>query len=242
MNNEVRKIKSDNSNTLDDRDINQQTHIDAISFSEKIYALNWHKHFPLQLTENEDVRIVSFSDAFNFIKENHTNIFAEDLWGNPFFNEDNPTAKKRYYEEMSDCFLFFKEQKPYAVIIGTVCDWSTYYLRYGAFLKDFQGGGRVQTFLNHIILVLQNNSVIRVETDIAPSNLINLHIFNKLQFNMTGLNISDRWGALIHMTKFLNAKAEQIFLDQFCVGIRPQLDRGLAEVIPINRTKERGNL
>jgi hypothetical protein len=212
------------------------------SLSERIYGFSWSNYFPLKLNEDEDVVIVEFKKAIEFIKENHNQIFDENLWGNPFFKAENNESKQKYYELISDCFLFLKNQKPYALIIGTLTDWSSYYLRYGAFLKEFQGGGRVQSFLNHIILTLKNNSISRVETDISPANLVNLHVFNKLQFNISGINLSERWGSIIHMTKFLNLDAERVFLDQFCAGVRPQLENKLADVIPIKKTKERGIL
>ncbi len=149
----------------------------------------------------------------------------------PFFEEEFTAAKQRYYQEMADCFMFYKGELCYAVFIGTPTDWSSYYLRYAAFIKDFRNGGRFQQLVSHFIHILKANSVVRIETDIAPSNLANIHLFNKLQFNITGITLSERWGALVHFTKILDLTAEKVFLDQFCVGTRPQTEASSANVI-----------
>jgi hypothetical protein len=95
-------------------------------------------------------------------------------------------------------------------------------MRSMAILPSFQGQGLFQDFLSHLFNVLKAHGVNRVTGDVSPSNLVSSHIFNKMQFNVTGYTVSDRWGALTQFTKFLNPRTEAVFLDSFCAGIRPQ--------------------
>ncbi len=207
------------------------------TFSEKIYDFKWTNHFPLQLKSGEQVHLTDFSTAARFIKENHARIFQRDHWGDRFFDEDQLPSKYRYYKEVADCFLFIKDGQTYGVFLGTAIDGTSYYIRYCAILPEFQNGGRFQGLLTNLLQVLSQHGVVRAEGDFSPANLVNIHLFNKLQFNITGITLSERWGALVHMTKILNSKAENIFLNQFCTGTRPQQEGKIAEVIQLNKSQ-----
>jgi len=102
---------------------------------------------------------------------------------------------------------------------------SQFRVRNCSILPAFQGGGRYQSLLRHLISVLGENGIDRIEGDVAPSNLGHIHVLNKLKFNITGFNLSERWGALVHFTHFTNPKPEKVFLDQFCDGVKPQLQK-----------------
>jgi hypothetical protein len=39
---------------------------------------------------------------------------------------------------------------------------------------------------------------------------------------VTGTTLSDRWGAQVKFTRFLDEESERIFLGQFCAGVRHQ--------------------
>lgn len=208
--------------------------------SEFIFDLNWGNYFPYTLSENERIELVNARTAQQFILDHQAETFEVEHWGERFFNEGPSMAKRRYYEKVGDNFLFINKGKPIGLVIGTLIDGTSYYLRYGMILKEFQSNGRIQNFVSYILKVLTDHQVNRVETDIAPSNLVNIHLFNKLQFNMTGLSLSERWGALIHFTKILNVSAENVFLDQFCAGTRPQKEKPQGKLIPL--TKKQGGL
>jgi hypothetical protein len=36
------------------------------------------------------------------------------------------------------------------------------------------------------------------------------------------MQLSERWGSLLHFTKFLSEKHQKVFLDQFCASIQYQ--------------------
>lgn len=219
--------------------IQNEASLEKKSFSSRIYGIDWSKYFPLKIADDEEIRMVDYTTAMNFVKENHAEIFELEQWGNPFFKEELTAAKQCYYEEVADCFLFYKGDLCYGLHIGNPIDWASYYIRYSALKKEFRNQGRSQAFTNYLINTLRENSIARIEIDIAPSNLPNIHIHNKLQFNINGITLSERWGALLHFTKILNPAGEKVFLDRFCVGNRPQIEDQQANVISINNHKTR---
>lgn len=196
------------------------------SFSRKILRIDWNRHFPYSLRQPGCVVELShFESCSQFIEKNHSRVYEQNLWGTSFPNEKIGDSKLRYYQEVGDFFQFQVRGECVGVFIGTVTDWSSYYLRYCAILPEHQGQGFFQEMVKHLLATLELYGVQRVEGDVSPSNLVNIHIFNKLQFNVTGLRLTDRWGAMIHFCKFLNRSPENLFLDQFCSGTRPQLKR-----------------
>jgi hypothetical protein len=46
-----------------------------------------------------------------------------------------------------------------------------------------------------------------------------LHLLTRLRFNPTGTLLSDRFGATIHFTRFLDDASEDVFWRQFCTGV-----------------------
>src|SRR6185503_19487640 len=101
-------------------------------------------------------------------------------------------------------------------------DWSTYHIRFCAFLPEYQGRQLLQRFFPTFFRILKQAGVERIETETSPSNLAIMHIMNRFHFNVTGTLMSERWGALVRFTKFLDEESERVFLQQFCTGIKYQ--------------------
>ena len=70
---------------------------------------------------------------------------------------------------------------------------------------------------------LKRAGVERVEADTSPANMATMHLLTRLRFNMTGTTLSERWGAHVHFTKFLDERSEGVFLEQFCSGVKYQV-------------------
>jgi hypothetical protein len=51
---------------------------------------------------------------------------------------------------------------------------------------------------------------------VSPSNATMLHVATRLGFISSGTLLSDRWGALVRFTKFLDTPSESVFTRQFC--------------------------
>jgi len=135
-------------------------------------------------------------------------------------------AKNRYYEEYGDVFVFEHGNKTVGLLVCTPVDWGTYYIRFVAVLPEYGGRKLFQTLLPVLLDVLSASVVERVEAETSPSNLAFVHIMNKFSFNVTGTVLSERWGALVRFTRFLDGNSEDVFLRQFCTGVRYQTRAG----------------
>ncbi|HLD99337.1 MAG TPA: GNAT family N-acetyltransferase [Bdellovibrionota bacterium] len=206
--------------------------------SSRIWNLNWSTYFPFNIpgnipgetsgeASNLTVQLSSFDTVAHFLAPNFGRIYEEDLNATPFLCFETSEAKNRFYREAADFFAFKDGEKTIGVLVGNPLDWSTYYLRNVSILPEYQNRNIFQPFFGHLLSILADNSVERAEADIALSNLRQVHILNKLGFNITGMTNSERWGATARFTKFFSRKHETAFLDQFCLGMQHQLKRSL---------------
>jgi hypothetical protein len=193
------------------------------TFSQAIWGIDWSEHLPLTITQDGViVAESSFEETAPFVRENVAAMFDEDPEGSPFLEGSSTGAKARYYSRFGDFFEFRSDGKPVGVLVCTPVDWSTYYIRFCAFLPEYQGRQLLQKFFPEFFRILQMAGIERVETETSPSNLAVMHMMNRFRFNVTGTSLSERWGALVRFTKFLDAASEQVFLRQYCTGIQYQ--------------------
>jgi ribosomal protein S18 acetylase RimI-like enzyme len=191
-------------------------------FSEAIWNIDWSLHLPLALTEGVTVAYSSFERARPFLAANLAAIVEEDPASSPFLQKAPTDAKVRYLQRNADYFEFKDGERTAGFMLCTPIDWSSYYIRLTAILPEYHGKKFPQRFLPTLFEVLKAAGVERVETETSPSNLAVMHIMNRFRFNVTGTVLSERWGALVRFTKFLDEESERVFLDQFCTGIRYQ--------------------
>jgi hypothetical protein len=119
------------------------------------------------------------------------------------------------------------------LLVCTPLDWSSYYVRSAALLPEYQGRQAIQHFLSGVLFPeLAFAGVERVELDTSPSNLAMMHIATRLRFNPTGTLLTERWGALVHFTRYLTADGERVFLDKFCEGPRYQTREARGRLSP----------
>jgi ribosomal protein S18 acetylase RimI-like enzyme len=164
----------------------------------------------------------SFEASIPFIRAHYARIFCDDA-SSPFAVARVSDAKARYYRVAGDFFEFKSGDETVALLVGTPVDWSTYYIRSAAALPEFQGKKVVQRFLPFLFELLREAGVERVEADTSPSNMATLHLLTRLRFNPTGTILSDRFGALVHFTRFLDRDSEDVFVKSLCTGIPYQL-------------------
>ncbi len=193
------------------------------SLSKKIFQIQWTDHFPLRLHQSEiDVVVGDYATVSKFVKESYHRIYgpsSEKFFDNPLMG----AQKNRYYEEAGDFFLFLHEKKVVGFFVGTLIDWSSYYFRNCSILPEYQGEKIYQKFLAIVIDIIQKTKKVdRLEGDVSPVNYPHIHILNKFQFTITGFNSSERWGTLLHFTKFLNPEIQRQFSEIFCHGISPK--------------------
>jgi hypothetical protein len=167
---------------------------------------------------------VSLEVALAFTRDHYAGIFASMPGDTRFPAEPMTAAKTRFLAE-SDRFAFRDGHDMVGLLVGNPLDWSTYYWRSVALLPQYQGRGLVAAALVHTDPILRDAGVVRVEGDAAPINYRQVRLLMRLGYCVTGSTISERWGAMLRLTKFLCADAEGRFATQFCRD--PFLARGI---------------
>jgi hypothetical protein len=194
------------------------------SFSHDLWGIDWQSLLPITLADDGLVAEYSnFEACTPFIAANYASIFDEQPGASAFSNNRPHPAKARYYELTGDFIKFSLGGEPIGLFVGMPSDWSSYYVRSAAMLPEHQGRHAPQAFFRALFPVLAKHGVERVELDVSPANAAMMHIVTRLRFNATGTTLSERWGALIHFTKFLADDCEDIFMKQFCGGVKYQL-------------------
>lgn len=182
-----------------------------------MFKLRWEDHFPLQFDrENCRAEYASPAEGLDFLLNHYREIHKLDQAENRFLNETFDEAKLSYYQKEGDFFLVKENGISKGIIVGTINDWSSYNLRTSSFLRDFQGSGIHTRLISYLLSVLKKQGVARVEADASPANFATLQILLRFRFYVTGLNLSERWGGTIHLTKFLTDEPEAKFLEHFC--------------------------
>lgn len=194
-----------------------------LPLSRQLWGLDWSEHLPRAVTEDGvTVHASDFAGVAPFIGAHYPEIFEQDRRPSRFRPGGSDTTRRRYYQVMGDFFTFRHEAETVAVLVCTPVDWGTYYIRSVAALPAYQGRGLAQRFFPYLFERLRDAGVERVEAEASPSNFASLQILMRHRFNVTGTVLSERWGALVRLTKFLDDEATEVFLDQFCDGVRYQ--------------------
>jgi len=87
-------------------------------------------------------------------------------------------------------------------------------------LPEERGTYATQRFLTWAFDHLRAAGVQRVEADASPGNTISLAGLLRMGFVVSGTTLSERWGALTHMTLHLDDECDRVFARQFCHGVR----------------------
>jgi hypothetical protein len=191
------------------------------SLSSLLWGIDWADHLPLELRDGVAVHQRSYDECVPFVRDHYARIFHED-GSNPFSCSRIDPAKERYYRHAGDFFSFELGGQMIGLIVGSAADWSTYYIRSAAILPEHLGKRLLPSFLPRMFEILKSAGLERVEADTSPSNLAVIAILTRMRFNVTGTVLSDRWGAHLHLTRFLAPDREGVFLSQFCSGVRYQ--------------------
>lgn len=179
------------------------------SLAQKIWGLDWSEHFPKTLTAEITVERISAREAWPLIHSLFPEVYQRDTTENNFKDEESPEAKRRYYEAIGDFFVFkdqAQKQRVMGMAVGTLLDWSSYNFRNIAVHPDYQNLGLYPLFFDYLASVMHAHGLRRIEGDVAPSNQHHLHVLNKMGCVVSSLGYSERWGVLLHMTRYLDEK------------------------------------
>jgi RimJ/RimL family protein N-acetyltransferase len=191
------------------------------TLSQRLWDLDWSKILPWELDDEVTIEHATFEDASPFIRAHYGEIFGSA--DGRFVAEPMTPAKRRFCSEM-DFFVFRSKlrQREEAEdgIIGVFSahptDWSTYYLRSAAYLRDYRGRHYNTTITERICEVLRDRGVGRVEVETSPTNAPSVRILVNLGFVVTSTSTSERFGSLVRFTKFLQDDLGAAFARQFC--------------------------
>lgn len=154
----------------------------------------------------------AFEDAVPFIEAHYPSIFHDDAGR---FLDDRMTPAKRRFLEQSDVFLFREGDAVVGITICHPTDWSTYYIRSTAFLPDARQRGLAVEFASWLEQPLRNVGVQRIEADCSPANAAVNRALLSSGFVVTATLNSERWGAMLHYTRYLSDEAAACFQRQF---------------------------
>jgi GNAT superfamily N-acetyltransferase len=210
-----------------------------------LWGIDWSACFPSELTPGISVHVGPSDTVSQFLGEHFVSIFGEG--SSAGFWQEAGSAKERYLRHACDGFVVRDRGVDVGVVIFNPVDWSTYYLRMMAFLPHYQGRELGPMVVARVAEVLAPVGVERFELETAPSNTRALNAAFAAGFVMTGNTMSERWGALCRLTRFLNVGAEQSYLDRYCLGGRKhRRARGkrlsLAPVASYERLQKEGGI
>ena len=185
-------------------------------FSKDLLEISWESYFPLKFSDSDFVDWIDFHTVEAFIQEHYHEIFSTSVFSSGAFT----SSKRKYYEIAGDFFGFFVHSKLVGIFVGTPIDWSSYFFRNAALLSPYRGGQRYTRLLQHLSSILMAHGIERFEGVVSPTNTRHIEILSRLDFTITGVTLSERWGSLVHLTRFLNKTNAALFVNQFCTTLK----------------------
>jgi hypothetical protein len=186
----------------------------GITLSNKLWGLDMTNGLPCVLS-SDGVEAVAgeFGRVVAFIAEQFESL-TEDTAAQP--HESTKAAKQWFLGSASDLIELRHAGRTVGVLVGAPEDWGSYYVRMFAVSPAFQRPGMIRQFARKCLFgPLRAHHVERVVADTSPSNLAMTRLFSELRFHVTGHQLSDRWGALVRYTKFLDPACERSFCARF---------------------------
>jgi len=181
-----------------------------------LWCVDWRETFP-RTVDDLVLDVGTFSaDAQPFIEAHYGSAFGEGA-GAAFLAEPMTPAKQRYCEDM-DVFVYRHQGRSVGIFMGHPLDWSTYYFRSAVVLPDYRGLHLVHVVQTVVGDRLRAAGVARMECEVSVANAKMLRVQTAGGWIITSMLDSERWGAMVRMTRFLSEDAERVFRRQFGAG------------------------
>ena len=149
----------------------------------------------------------------DFLSSRFPSLTEEALSG--VANASTRDAKLRYLNAC-DLIELRDQDRTVGAIVGAPEDWSTYYVRIFAVAEECQHPRVIRKLVRECLFQpLAMYGVQRIAAETSPANRAMCRLFSELEFHATGHQLSDRWGALVRYTRFLDRSCEAVFLGQF---------------------------
>ena len=193
--------------------------------SQEIFGLDWSRILPFRV-ESADAWILAadHAEVTAFLSEHARTLLGPGGSGS-VLGFDSGSRKGAYCDRVADAFKIVRDGSTIGVLVAEPSDWSSYYVRYMSVLPDQRGRGLVNGFFELFMETLARHGIDRLEADVAASHLAQLRRLIGLGFYVMGNTHSERFGALVRMVRFLDARCERAFLDRFCAGVRTETVR-----------------
>ncbi len=189
------------------------------SLAEQLWGACWQEGFPLTLSTGVSARRADYLLVRDFLAKHFNEIFFVNPDALPKFKSSRSAARDLFYQQVSDHFAFYSGDELVGVLTGNAVDWSTYYVRTIALLPQAQGRGIQREVFQHLVSLLAPAGVERIEIEVLPGNVKQMRALGKMHFQVIGTKLSERWGALVQLAKFLSPESERAFADQYCLGL-----------------------
>lgn len=194
--------------------------LEAKTWSSTLWGISWTTLLPKMITADIRVDYLRHSEAVPVMQKLFPEVFEGNVGTNNarFFDGTNPAMKQKYYELAGDYFVFrdcSQGERVVGMVACTFQDWATYNMRNVSVHPDYQQLGIYQEFYLLLCEILTEHGVSRIEGDIAPTNLHHMAVLSKMGYIPTAMSVSERWGALVHVTKYLQEEEEDRFADLF---------------------------
>lgn len=205
----------------------------SMSLSRRLWDLDWSAVLPW-VFDDVTVEYGTYDDARPFVAEHYPSIFG-DATAN-FFAEGMTEAKARFWREM-DVFLFRHEGRTVGMTAGHPSDWSTYYVRTFALLRECRERGLATQFGRALDATLRAVGVERCESDTSPANQGMLRFYLNEGYVATATMNSERWGSVIRFTKFYGEESASVFRRQFLAVPDAKRPHAVLEHAPAERRR-----
>ncbi|MDQ3233943.1 MAG: GNAT family N-acetyltransferase [Pseudobdellovibrionaceae bacterium] len=179
------------------------------SLCQQVWGLDWSREFPIDLGDGVRIEYKTFHEAQPLMKTLLPEVY-QLVPGTSRFGEADPHHfKEKYFSALGDFFAFYEGETNIGMAIGTLLDWSSYNFRNIAVAPAYQNQGLYPQFFEVLSRILKAHGVARIEGDVAPTNRHHIHALNKMGYIVTSMTYGERWGVLLHITKYLDEADEE---------------------------------
>lgn len=185
----------------------------AGTMSKRLWDFDWADALPVTI-QGVTIDVGTWKDATAFMAEHYGSIFGDV--SDRFLVEPMTEAKQRFCEELDVLVLRNAAGKTLGICVGQPTDWSTYYFRSFAILPELRERG-FSTEYQHVLhaALSSNRNIARWEVETSNANVPMIRVLLSSGFVITAMINSERWGAIVRLTKFTNRDAEAVFRRQF---------------------------
>jgi len=178
-------------------------------------------YFPLDLGEGYLVSPSDEGTVRGFLAQNFGVVFPQPNDAGP--SQTLLVAKERemiigelmgmtgYKNLHAEHFLFTHNGEPVGWSVGETMDFMTYYMRNTGILPSHQKKGIYSKFLDVFSKYIEEIGYERLTSQHKPDNTEMLITKLRAGFVITGMDLDERWGSLVRLTKFLKSDRDDAF-------------------------------